>query len=132
MCGMKFLPSSPLELARPVGKRLDLDISSKRDALRAGACHHHHAALRDAFGAGFAIEVAHLADARRVGSDGQLIHDAVRADGERLAALDGGQHLDVGGVVLGDDVAARHAVAAEVAGRAGLRGAAQRRLCGRG
>ena len=85
----------------------------------AGAGHDHNAPLRNALGPRLPIEVTHFLDSRFVGNR-QIVDDAVLLKSQ-FAGLQRRHHVDVKRVVFGSHVAARHAVAAEMAGRARLR-----------
>jgi len=94
----------------------------KRDALGAGASDYEPLCLGDVLSAGFAIEVTNFIDAR-FARDCELIDDAVRLQRE-LAVLRGGSYGRRANCIW-RDIAAGHAVAAEVAGGARGSGAAE-------
>ena len=115
------------EVAAGVGEAVGIEARfrhlEKADGLDTSATDDDHFAADFAFGFGFAVEEFDAGDFV-VAVDGDFADDGV-GDEFELAGFEGGEHVDVVGIVLGDDVAAGHAVAAEVAGGAAKFGAAQ-------
>src|SRR5206468_11108888 len=95
------------------------------DRLHAGAGNNDGARLNRALPQSLAAQIANAIDAVfRTKSD--FAHHGVVHDGQ-FVVQGGGSEMNVGGIVFRDDIAARHAVAAVVAG--GSAGLASRQRC---